>query len=233
MFNFVDDIRQLWNQLFPTGRAYRTPVGSFKEKLRNGISNSLKQTADDSYSVLYSILPDNENFTEEMATRWEGLLGLITNPSVPLADRKQAIIRKMNHPGNILARQSRDYIESQLQLAGFDVYVYENIPAQNPGTFFGPGLSGIAEHSDMVEHMETGMEHGSLLLWNDVVANSINWEEDQYFDIGQNLKCTFFICGSMTGVFADVTQERRIELRQLILRLKPTQAIAYLGINYT
>lgn len=218
--------------LFPTGRAFRISNNSVKEKIEKGIIESEVRAHNDLLSILDTILPDNDNFTAEDATRWEERLGMIVNDQVALSDRKLAIKRKMNHPGDIIARQSRDYIESQLQLAGFDVYVHENLNEQYPNIIFGASISGIAVHSTDTQHMQTGMVHGSPYLWGDVVANSIDWEIDQYFDIGSNLKCTFIICASTIGTFANVQNERREELRQLILKLKPTQTIAYLGINY-
>lgn len=226
------DLIQLSKQLLPTGRAFRISQNGVNEKLNNAIRQSETDVFNSALGVLDTILPDNENFTTEDATRWEQRLGLIVNENVPLPDRMDAIKRKMNHPGTILARQSAGYIQDQLQAAGFNVWVHENIPETDPGVFFGLSLSGIAEHSEDVEHMETGMEHGELDLWPDVVANDLNWQNEQYFDPGVNLKSVIYIGGQTAGTFASILSERRQEFRQLILKTKPTQVIAYLGINY-
>lgn len=228
----LQKVRKLIAQLFPTGRAFRITRNSVKEKIVNGITLSDDRFIQDADGILDHILPDNDNFTEEDATIWELRLGINTNPDTPLEDRKAAIIQKLNHPGNIIARQGAGYIQDQLQLAGFNVFVHENIPEQDPNLVFGDSVNGIAVHATDVEHMETGMEHGQPALWPDVVANNIDWEVDQYFDIGENSKCVFFICEETLGTFVDVPEIRKEEFRQLILQLKPAQSIAYLGINY-
>ena len=225
-------LRKLTASLFPKGRAFRVAQNSVKEKVINAITITEDEFISAADSVLNHILPDNDGFTVYDAELWELRLGINANPLTSLADRKAAIIQKLNHPGNILARQSAGYIEQQLQLAGFNVYVHENIPATIPNIYFGDDSSGIAVHSEDIEHMETGMEHGSQFLWNDVVANKIDYTLDQYFDIGPELVSTFFICDSVLGNYATIPQERREEFRQLILQLKPVTTVAYLAINY-
>jgi hypothetical protein len=66
-----------------------------------------------------------------------------------------------------------------------------------------------------------------------LVANSLSASADSSFDIGENYRSTFFIGGEIPGTFADVDANRETEFRQLILKLKPSQTIAYLLINYT
>ena len=43
-----------------------------------------------------------------------------------LEERKAAILRVLSYPNNIPERQSKSFIEDQLQLAGFNVYIHEN-----------------------------------------------------------------------------------------------------------
>lgn len=227
----LDKLRKLTRQLFPRGRAFNIAQNSVKQKIFDALSLTENDFVNAADSVLWHILPDNPNFTIYDATIWEIRLGINTSPLTSLDDRKAAIIQKLNHPGNVLARQSVGFLQQQLQLAGFDVYVYENQPEQLPSDVFGVGLSGIAEHSPLVQHMQTGMEHGSLNLWNDVIANHIDYQKDEYFDPG-SLNRTFFICGNTLGTFANIPSVRREEFRQLVLSLKRAKAVAYLGINY-
>ena len=128
----LDKIKKLGKTLYPTGRAFKIPFGGVFDKLNSALSESEQRAFDDAVSILDSALPDNNNFTTGDATDWERRLGLITNPSVPLSDRKLAIIRKMRHPGNIPARQNFLYLQGQLQDAGFDVFVFENIFPTTP-----------------------------------------------------------------------------------------------------
>jgi len=225
----------VWRQLLPRGRAFHVNENSLKKRIESAMIKSQEKFYNDSLSVLDSILPDNDNFTADDATRWEQRLGLITNEDVPLPDRKAAIIRKMNHPGNILARQSAGYIQQQLQMAGFNVFVHENLDGLSPADVIGPENTGIAEHSPNVEHMETGMEHGNTQfgsVYYNCVANYIDESLDAYFDVGENMLCTFYIGGETFGTFTDVSEQRKNEFRQLILKLKPTQTVAFLLINY-
>jgi len=122
----VEKLIALTRQLYPTGRAFRVAVDSYKLRVHRALAISEDQAYNDALSTLNSALPDNEDFTEEDAAQWEHRLGLITNEAVLLDTRKAAIIRKMNHPGTVPARQHFTYLEGQLQAAGFDVYVHEN-----------------------------------------------------------------------------------------------------------
>jgi hypothetical protein len=222
-------------QLYPTGRAFRIAEGSELEKLHEALAESESRLDSDSLSILDSVLPDNDNFTELDAELWEGRLGLITNPDVSLEDRKLAIIRKMNHPGDIPARQSWDYLQDRLRSAGFDVYVHENLDLVAPSELVGSDVTGVAVHSSNVEHAATGVYHGgsdSGSVFNNCIANSIYEEKDAFFDIGSNLRSTFYIGGENLGDFATVSGSRKLEFRQLILRIKPVQAVGFLFINY-
>lgn len=230
----------------------RVPVNGYKEGLHNALALSEAQAITDSKAVLNSILPDNDLFTEDDATDWERRLGLISNPDVDLADRKLAIKRKMNHPGTIKARQHKLYIQGQLQAAGFNVFVHENIPEIPPIYFIsdstygqlGDGQLGDFElgnfftvHADMVHFIQLGdVQLGDAQLggyyWKEKVVNFITWQQDLFFSTGTNYRSIFFIGGEIPGTFADVNPEREAEFRQLILKLKPAQTVAYLLIKY-
>jgi hypothetical protein len=222
-------------QLYPTGRAFRVAEGSELEKLHEALSESESRLDLDSMSILNSILPDNDNFTELDAELWENRLGLITNSDVSLDDRKLAIIRKMNHPGDIPARQSWDYLQDRLRSAGFDVYVHENLDLVPPSEYVGSDITGISLHSSSNYHANLGIYHGNYdsgSIFYNCVANSIYEEKDAFFDVGSNLKSTFYIGGENIGDIATVPVDRKLEFRQLILRIKPVQTIGFLLINY-
>lgn len=228
--SIITQLSALRKQLLPTGRAFWVPSNGYMDKLFTALEASENRFYDDAVSILDSALPDNDNFTAQDATDWEVRLGLITNSSVPLADRKLAILRKMAHPGTIRARQNYLYLQGQLQDAGFDVYVHENI---FPDYFYGTVpidpqslLAGV-ELADA----ELGDEElGGVTI--DKIANSISRSDDATFALGPTFRSTFFIGGSIFPTYANVDAEREEEFRQLILRIKPVQTIGIPLINY-
>lgn len=236
----LDQIEKLTKQLYPTGRAFKVPANSFLERLHSALALSEQQAFDDAVSIKDSSLPDNTNFTAGDATDWEVRLGMITNELVPLEDRKAAIFRKMAHPGDIPARQHFLYLQGQLQAADFNVFVFENRFPVYPDTFEtrSPdeilGLVGhFAQYSTSLQYGQSqygGQQAGSN--FEDVIANNIDETKDAFFDVGDNLRSTFFIGADPVGDFADVDINRKEEFRQLVLNVKPVQAIAYLFINY-
>ncbi len=258
-----EKILKLTKQLYPNGRAFKMPKDGILEKVHKALNASETQAYEDAISILNSILPDNLGFTEQDATDWEKRLGMITNTSVSLADRKLAIKRKLNHPGNIPARQHYLYLQGQLQAAGFDVYVHENIPEQSPLDIMnsvnnyavgqmGDGQFGDFQFGDILDiysdlivlvarsdfqfgdgqmgDFQLGVKDIGGYEFKNKVANSIY--NDIYFRVLPTYTSTFFIGGEIKGAFTTVDTNREKEFRQLILRTKPAQTIAYLLINY-
>ena len=232
-----DKILKLTKQLYPKGRAYKIPEGGWFYRLHKGLALSEERVYNEALGVLDSILPDNDNFTTQDATDWERRLGLINGTGVSLEDRKAAIRRKMNHPGNVKPRENWMFLESQLQLAGFNVYVYENRFPDYPDGYYTQSPIDLGLPSTVLSTYEHGeREHGEIEMgyyYNNVLANHIDETLDSGFDIGDNFRSTFFIAGSSISTIADVPLARKNEFRQTILKLKPVQTAAFLFINYT
>lgn len=228
--NALQKIKNLTKQLFPTGRAFKMPLNGESQKLADGLAVSEEQAYQDAVSLYNSMFPDNDAFTTSDAAEWERRFGMITNTSVPLVDRKLAIARRMSI-SKILPRQSYLYLQNQLRAAGFDVYVHENkVPTPKLPIDVVRAALGTIEHGEK-QHGE--FEHGDYGESNiGLIANHIDESRDAYFVVGPSLRSTFFIGGSPIGTFADIDEERKNEFRQLVLRIKPAQAIAYLFINY-
>lgn len=233
MMVIVDEILAFVKRMHPTGRAFKIAEGSNIEKLHRAFSVSGARAFNDAYSILDSALPDNLNFSVDDATLWEGRLGLITNSALSLATRKLAIKRKMNHPGTVKARNNYLFLQKQLRDAGFDVYVYLNK--------FDDGMGGyITKSPEEITGMADAIQFGDVQLGdaqfggglNNIVVNYIDEDSDSVFNVGSNLRSTFFIGGSPIGEFADVDITRKDEFRQLILKTKPVQTVTYLFINY-
>lgn len=232
----LSKIKSLTKQLYPTGRAFKVPSGGVFEKLSDGLIESEKRAWDDANAILNSLLPDNSNFTADDATDWERRLGLITSSGVSLADRKAAILRKYNHPGDIKARQHYLFLQRELRAAGFDVYVHENRFAYGGGSYYtlspfdiDPSFPTVSpQHSSFIQHGD--LQHGGDL--GNKIANSIYQSEDDNFSVGSTLRHTFFIGGAYLGDYVNIPQERELELRQLILITKPAHTVGFLFINY-
>ena len=112
--------------LYPIGRAFRFFSAKWLPRLHNALAKSEADAVSSAHAVMFTILPDNDNFTESDAAQWERRLGLISSTGATLEQRKAAIIRKYNHPGVIPGRQARVYMEGMLRMAGFEVRVWRN-----------------------------------------------------------------------------------------------------------
>ncbi len=242
MLSIEDKLLKLVRQFYPTGRAFKVPVDGTLEKLHRAFGITQAQAYTDAIAILNAVLPDNDGFTTDDAADWERRLGMITNTLVSLTDRKLAIIRKLNAPGVNPAKGHYLYLQDQLQKAGFNVYVYENIfPDYPTGYITQTPYDVVAAISPTdAATLLTKIQYGDFQYgdsqygyrYNNIVANSIDENRDMAFNIGLNFRSTFFIGGNPIGSFANVDVARKIEFRQLILKTKPVQNIGYLFINY-
>lgn len=215
-------------QLYPTGRAWYRPENGTWEQFHKAINQSFLRLIQDGNSLIEGTLPDNENFTTPDATLWEYRLGLITNTSTDLEVRKASISRKLGHPNNIKARQHPLFIQSQLQLSGFNVWVHENtISYQTPAEIIGVEVSAL-QHGEPAQHGNSTQGGGTSF---DVIANSV--EEVESFAVGiEGIWATFFIGGEILGSVADVPYSRLREFKELVIKLKPAHTVAFTFINY-
>lgn len=236
----VETIVQLSRQLYPPGRAFAMPTGGDLEALHRALAQSEARAWNDAMSILDSILPDNDNFTEDDATDWERRLGIYSGTGTSLADRKLAILRKINHPGTVKARQNYLYLQNQLRAAGFDVYVYENIFDDGGGGFetrtpgqilaYAVGYASIGGFS--LGEVNLNDTWGTGIGTVTVAANHLEESRDADFSFGDNWRSSFFIAGAAVDEFAEVEEVRKIEFRQLILRIKPVASAGILFVNY-
>lgn len=229
-----DKIVKLSKQLYPTGRAWKMPpLGDF-EKLTRALAASEARAYADAFTVLNVVLPDNDNFTLADAQVWYRRLGLIFGSGTSLEDAKAAIIRKMNYPGTIKPRQNYRYIQAALQAANFSVYVYEN-RFPSGGTYVTQSPFDVIPGGQRIGRQLGNFQLGRFQLgggFANIVANQLEESEAYTFSIGGNLRNTFFISGAVLGTPANVETVRKKEFRELILKLKPAQTVAFLDINY-
>ena len=220
--------------LYPTGLAFTFPKFGVGDKLHEAINVSFIRIINDCRSTLDSLIPDNENFNSDDCSLWEYRLGLRSNIYANIDDRRSAILRKMSRGRNVKARQSKDYLEYQLQTAGFNVFVHENgfleggvWVYKTPLDITGSALN-LTQHANSVQH-GLGLQHGEVS--SQVIANSSKPNES--FSVGfGNQWATFFIGGQVLGTTATIPANREIEFRELVLKLKPLHLVAYTFINF-
>lgn len=228
-----DKLLKLSKQLYPTGRAFKMPIDGEFEKLTKAIARSEERFYVDSYSILDTILPDNNNFTVDDATDWERRLGMPNGSLNTITDRKAAISRKLNAPGINPAKGHYLNLQRELRAAGFNVFVYENIPAIAASSFAGAAsLGGVTTQLQYGQKQYGQFNYG--VYYVNKIANNIEEAFDMNFNLGGSYKSSFFIGGdSSNGFVANVPSSRKNEFRELILKIKQVQSIGFLFINYT
>lgn len=248
MADYNEILLQLTKRLYPAGRAYKMPPAGndsppskgMLERLHTALAKSENRAITAGLSIMDSTLPDNANFDEDDCTNWERCLGIYSAVGTTLADRKLAIKTKLNYPGTTAARQHYTYIQSVLRSAGYDVHVYENrflVPpslsvyeTKTPYRIL--GVQGADASLGGFSLNEANLAGGWIEADITIAANYIEEERDAEYGFTDNLRTTFFISGSPITTFADVDAVRKIELRQLILQLKPQNSVGFLFINY-
>ena len=231
--SITDLLDVLTRQLYPTGRAWWMKRNGVFDRLHKAINRSFIRFIQDADLTIDSVFPDNTNFSEDDAALWEYRLGLLSGVGLDLELRKLAIRQKMAYRAGTRARQHPLYIQAQLQLAGFDVYVHENrffeggVWVYKTPQEVGDTLLVETQHSEDVQH-GISTQHGAFSF--DVIAN--RQQPNEIYNVGSgNLWATFFIGGEVLGSSAIITQERMEEFRLLVLKLKPAHTVAFTFIN--
>lgn len=108
------------------------------------------------------------------------------------------------------------------------------------GEFASDWYSRVPREVNGGDSILTGLRYGQFRYgqsrygqnYTNKIANYISAADDLYFDIGQDYSATFFIGGPTIGSYVEIATERETQFRQLVLKLKPTQAVAFIFINY-
>lgn len=128
--DYANDFVSSIKSLFPTGLFWSLNETSFIYKLFVGIGTFFSRAFSSIKEINGWMLPDNKLFSQSALEAWEVVFGIPINDSKSFDERYATISQRMSFPGEILARQSAVYIQNELQLSGFDVYVtYNRFPA--------------------------------------------------------------------------------------------------------
>ena len=126
--NIADKWKWVTGKLNPDGVAFAMPKGGVYDMLMAAINQTMAQVEEDAYSILLSMIPDNDTFSYADAVFWYRELGLYNGftDDTHLAEMKAAIYQKQSFALAPLNMQSPAFIQAQLQAAGFPVYIYPN-----------------------------------------------------------------------------------------------------------
>ena len=233
----VKSFSDLADQLYPTGRAWRIYSENNIGKIHEAINETFLDLREEGFALINSVIPDNPYFTNEDCLFWEGKLGIISNSNLTIEQRRNIILNKLSFPRNIKARQSMKYIEKQLHLNGFtEVRVYANIFYNPNGTHYYMSPQQLSQQAAMVVQHGGNTQHSNSTQHGDanveVIANSVN---DENYSIGgnENLWATFFIASPISVTEKGfVPNSRKKEFKELVLKLKPANTVAFTLINY-
>ena len=224
----------LASQLYPTGRAFSMLKYGIMDKVHNAFNISFIRLIEDAQLTIDSCFPDNNNFSEADCALWEYRFGMPTNTSLTLEVRKQALLRRISRGRNVPSRQHKEYLQYQLQLAGFDVYVHENGFIEGGVRVFKTPQQITSISTSTVQHgggtqHGIGTQHGGMS--SQVIANSHKTNES--YSVGDDyLWATFFVGGETLGDTATIPSTREDEFRELVLKLKPAHLVAFTFIDY-
>lgn len=221
--------RGIKDNLYPTGRAFYAPIGGNFDLFKNAIINVFSSFLLDVDLFFDSVFPDNENFDSRDADLWEYQLGMTQITGLTIEERRVNILLKLGYPNNVDSRTNSSFIESQLQAAGFDLYIHENVyPYIDPSDVANLSLDQN-KHSDNLLHGQSSLHGGGNFQ---VIANKIDSNEQFSIGSSENLYSTFFIGGPNLGDFATVDSNRESELREIVIKLKPLHTTAFIFINF-
>lgn len=216
-------ILQLTKQLYPKSFVWKLFNDSIFYFLHMALSRSENEILTKIKRLQNSTLPDNNEFDEFDAARWNNALA-ITNENLELDIFKMALIRKINFPGDIKTRQNYLYLQGELNKAGFNVFVHENkladIPYNPAGSTCGLFLCGEQNVG------EVGIQY-------DIIANDIYFDSSFLIASNLQLRFSFFIGGENFLDRAEIPLNRKSEFINLILKLKPAQTIGLSLIDFT
>lgn len=230
------------------------------KRLTNAFLKSFERYYADAMSILNQILADNEDFDETDASNWERIYGLVNN-GLTIEERRQNILLRQSYPNGIEERGNYLQIQNQLQASGFNVYVHENrFPdgaggweVQDPDSLatelwqYGTAEYGVAEYggdnvgidytvcANYIDEAldETYFDESTALNEYGVAEYGVaEYETPIPYDRSVLLRATFYISGPSFPSVVTVPLNRKDEFRQLVLKYKPAQTVAFMYINY-
>ena len=161
-------------KLLPKGRAFRLPFENDLYKFHQAQAKEPERICDFYVDVRDSGLPPN--VPSDALDDWETFLGLLANSNLTDAERNERALGKLTAVGG----QGLDYIQDQLQAAGFPIFVYENNPAAGAREYITLlGDTGIQmddfQLGDFTDRINPASLAGILLAGPPIYFNEIDY----------------------------------------------------------
>ena len=182
-------------KLLPKGRAFRLPFENDLYKFHQAQAKEPERICDFYVDVRDSGLPPN--IPSDALDDWETFLGLLANSNLTDAERNERALGKLTAVGG----QGPDYIQDQLQAAGFPVFVYENNPTAGARTYITLSNDTGIESNDFLSGDFTDRLNPNAVP-GDLLANPPIWENEKDYigcqsnDI--NIESNDFLSGEFT-----------------------------------
>lgn len=131
------DFLQVIKRLLPPGRLFRLPYESTFYKLNKVIGNEAQRVKTFIDDTVNDGIPGN--ISVDSLVDWESDLAIQKNNALSISERNARITSKLTAQGG----QGKDYLQSVLHAAGFDVYLHEWQPGLDPNDY-------IASSNDII-----------------------------------------------------------------------------------
>ena len=195
----------------------------------NGRLLSIISIARKVLSIQDQRIPDNENFTSDDAENWERVFGIIPPAGSTLEDRKKVILSYWSIP-SYENRLTKDYLQEQLNIAGYDVQVVENRfydPLSNTFKVLADNDSEFDSNTfDSFVFDGTGYDPTEILM------NYIDPAKEDPINLNEfNANNVIFI-GHPTEPRANIDISKKSQFRELILKYKPAHMACMIFVNY-
>lgn len=217
----------------PFIQTYGTEASPSK-RLINAFLKSHERAYSAALSLQYQILADNDKFDEVDAANWERVYG-ITQNGLTLEERKANILRRQSYPSGVAERCTKDFIQAELNKAGFFVTVTENRFKNADYWNVQTPVAGFTICANAVDEQQDAKFYDVLVSQSEMGLCEMGVNEMIYLQTPPSdlqLRSTFFISGAEYPNKIDIPINRKDEFRQLVLKLKPLHTVAYLYINY-
>lgn len=238
---------RIFEHLLPHGRAWRITFAKNLRQFFAGLSqplDSVKQFIDQIYEDLFPATSRSRDETGGSGAleEWESQYGLVPSDPTDFDARRAALAAKWQAQGG----QSPAYIESVLQAAGFDVYVYDfwsagpPYVARDPHDYTTtPRVSTYrcsAFTSQPTCSAFDGQPRCNAFLNNDphyLVNKDLTRRAPPLIPNNPDVYPYFMYVGGPTfGDVAEVAAERRDEFERLLLRLRPSHLWIVTLVDY-